>query len=333
MVTRYKRSLATYYVLTDAVLGIAAFLGAYVLRFKSDLIPVTKGVPPLEQYLFVVPFVGAARAGGLLLPGPLQRAAEPFAGGRLLRGLRRQRRGRRPGRGDHALLPGLLRAGRHEGPRRVRGLPGGVGAVPGAERRPDVRLAGGRAPDVRAPVARRHRAEAHPDRRRGRARPARGGQDPRAPRTGLPRGGLRRRPRREGPPRLPRAAAARHDRRDRRDLPARADRSDLRGPAARRAPPHARGHRGRRQEPDRREDRPGPAAVHRAAGPHRGPGRRPDHQPQRRAASGPQRPGQAGHRPGRLRRRPPPPRRAARDRGPGHPARRRRARSSTGRSG
>lgn len=58
MVTRYKRSLATYYVLTDAALGIAAFLGAYVLRFESDLIPVTKGVPPLEQYLFVVPFVG-----------------------------------------------------------------------------------------------------------------------------------------------------------------------------------------------------------------------------------------------------------------------------------
>ena len=34
--------------------------------------------------------------------------------------------------------------------------------------------------------------------------------------TGLPRGGLRRRPRRAGPPRLPRPPAARHDRRDRR---------------------------------------------------------------------------------------------------------------------
>ena len=58
MVTRYRRSLAAYYVVSDALLGVAAFLGAYLLRFKLDLIPVTKGVPPLEQYLVVVPFVG-----------------------------------------------------------------------------------------------------------------------------------------------------------------------------------------------------------------------------------------------------------------------------------
>jgi Undecaprenyl-phosphate glucose phosphotransferase len=58
MVRRYKRTLATYYVLSDALLGVAAFLGAYLLRFTSNLIPVTKGVPPLEQYLVVVPFVG-----------------------------------------------------------------------------------------------------------------------------------------------------------------------------------------------------------------------------------------------------------------------------------
>ena len=58
MVTRYKRSLAAYYVVSDAVLGVAAFLGAYLLRFKLELIPVTKGVPPIEQYLLVVPFVG-----------------------------------------------------------------------------------------------------------------------------------------------------------------------------------------------------------------------------------------------------------------------------------
>jgi Undecaprenyl-phosphate glucose phosphotransferase len=58
MVRRYKRSLATYYVLSDALLGAAAFLGAYVFRFRSDLIPVTKGVPPIEQYVNVLPFVG-----------------------------------------------------------------------------------------------------------------------------------------------------------------------------------------------------------------------------------------------------------------------------------
>ena len=58
MVTRYKRTLATYYVISDALLGVVAFLGAYLVRFKSDLIPVIKGVPPIEQYLMVVPFVG-----------------------------------------------------------------------------------------------------------------------------------------------------------------------------------------------------------------------------------------------------------------------------------
>jgi len=58
MVTRYKRTLATYYVISDALLGVLAFLSAYLVRFKSDLIPVIKGVPPIEQYLMVVPFVG-----------------------------------------------------------------------------------------------------------------------------------------------------------------------------------------------------------------------------------------------------------------------------------
>jgi len=58
MVRRYKRALATYYVVSDALLGVAAFVGAYLLRFKSALIPVTKGVPPFEQYVNVLPFVG-----------------------------------------------------------------------------------------------------------------------------------------------------------------------------------------------------------------------------------------------------------------------------------
>jgi len=65
MVRRYQRSLATYYVVSDALLGAAAFVGAYVFRFRSDLIPVTKGVPPIEQYVNVLPFVG------LLFPASL----------------------------------------------------------------------------------------------------------------------------------------------------------------------------------------------------------------------------------------------------------------------
>lgn len=59
MVNGYKRTLAALYVVSDAVLGSAAFLLAYALRFKAGLIPVTKGVPPIEQYVAVVPFVAA----------------------------------------------------------------------------------------------------------------------------------------------------------------------------------------------------------------------------------------------------------------------------------
>jgi len=58
MVKRYKRTLAALYVLTDALLGAAAFLAAYAVRFTSGVIPVTKGVPPVEQYLLVAPIVG-----------------------------------------------------------------------------------------------------------------------------------------------------------------------------------------------------------------------------------------------------------------------------------
>src|SRR5687767_9904686 len=39
------------------LLATWAFVLAYAIRFESGLIPVTKGYPPLEQYLRVVPFV------------------------------------------------------------------------------------------------------------------------------------------------------------------------------------------------------------------------------------------------------------------------------------
>jgi Undecaprenyl-phosphate glucose phosphotransferase len=66
MVTRQNRLLVTLYVLSDAVLGMAAFLLAYALRFHAGIIPVTKGIPPLMQYLAVAPFVG------LLVPAAFQ---------------------------------------------------------------------------------------------------------------------------------------------------------------------------------------------------------------------------------------------------------------------
>jgi Undecaprenyl-phosphate glucose phosphotransferase len=57
MVRRYNRLLVLFYVVTDALLAIWAFILAYVIRFESGLIPVTRGYPPLEQYLNVVPFI------------------------------------------------------------------------------------------------------------------------------------------------------------------------------------------------------------------------------------------------------------------------------------
>jgi len=57
MLRRYGRVLLALYVISDATLGIVAFGVAYVLRFSSGLIPITRGFPPFEQYVAVMPFV------------------------------------------------------------------------------------------------------------------------------------------------------------------------------------------------------------------------------------------------------------------------------------
>jgi Undecaprenyl-phosphate glucose phosphotransferase len=57
MVRRYNRLLVAFYVITDALLASWAFVLAYGIRFESGLIPVTRGYPPLEQYLNVLPFI------------------------------------------------------------------------------------------------------------------------------------------------------------------------------------------------------------------------------------------------------------------------------------
>jgi Undecaprenyl-phosphate glucose phosphotransferase len=57
MVKRHNRLLVAFHVITDAVLGMVAFLLAYALRFESGAIPITRGYPPLEQYLNVLPFI------------------------------------------------------------------------------------------------------------------------------------------------------------------------------------------------------------------------------------------------------------------------------------
>jgi exopolysaccharide biosynthesis polyprenyl glycosylphosphotransferase len=80
MLKRHNRLLIGLHVAGDAVLAMAAFQFAYLIRFYSPLeaiVPVTKGYPPLSQYLMLVPFIG------LLVPAAFQ-----------LQGVYRLRRGR-----------------------------------------------------------------------------------------------------------------------------------------------------------------------------------------------------------------------------------------------
>ena len=73
MVNRHNRLLVTVYVLSDALLGVTAFVLAYALRFHTGLvaglIPITKGVPPLRQYVMVLPFIMALVPLGFQLQG------------------------------------------------------------------------------------------------------------------------------------------------------------------------------------------------------------------------------------------------------------------------
>ncbi len=69
MVRRYNRLLIALHVLTDAAIGAVAFVLAYLIRFDSGLFEVTKGQPPLSQYLDVLPFVAAIVPIGFHLQG------------------------------------------------------------------------------------------------------------------------------------------------------------------------------------------------------------------------------------------------------------------------
>ena len=80
MMRRFNWLLVAYYVISDLLLGAAAFTLAYLLRFETliaELIPVTKGKPPFGQYVDMLPFIG------ILVPIAFQ-----------VQGLYRLRRGR-----------------------------------------------------------------------------------------------------------------------------------------------------------------------------------------------------------------------------------------------
>ena len=73
MLNRHNRLLVTFHVISDALLAVTAFIIAYTLRFHSGivpwLIPITKGVPPLRQYIQDLPFIAILVPLGFQLQG------------------------------------------------------------------------------------------------------------------------------------------------------------------------------------------------------------------------------------------------------------------------
>jgi Undecaprenyl-phosphate glucose phosphotransferase len=66
---RHNRLLVAFHVFSDALLGVAAFLVAYLLRFETGLVPITRGLPPLRQYINLLPFIAGVVPIGFFLQG------------------------------------------------------------------------------------------------------------------------------------------------------------------------------------------------------------------------------------------------------------------------
>ncbi|MBE3132574.1 MAG: sugar transferase, partial [Acidobacteria bacterium] len=69
MVKRYTQWLTAFFVVSDALLAVAAFVLAYLARFETGVIPVTKGLPPFRQYVNVLPFIALLVPFGYYLQG------------------------------------------------------------------------------------------------------------------------------------------------------------------------------------------------------------------------------------------------------------------------
>ncbi len=68
---RHNRLLVVFHLISDAVLGMSAFMIAYAIRFHllEDLIPISKGLPPVKQYINLLPFVAVLVPFGFHLQG------------------------------------------------------------------------------------------------------------------------------------------------------------------------------------------------------------------------------------------------------------------------
>ena len=82
MMRRYNRLLVLFYVICDALLGMAAFALAYVVRFRilDEIIPITKGIPPFSQYLTMMPFIGLIVPIAFQVQGTVPAAPRAIAG-------------------------------------------------------------------------------------------------------------------------------------------------------------------------------------------------------------------------------------------------------------
>jgi Undecaprenyl-phosphate glucose phosphotransferase len=69
LLRRHNRLLVTLYVLSDALIAVSAFIVTYALRFQTGLIPIPKGVPPLRQYINILPFIAVCVPLGYHLQG------------------------------------------------------------------------------------------------------------------------------------------------------------------------------------------------------------------------------------------------------------------------
>src|SRR5262245_4146795 len=65
---RHNRLLVAFHVTTDSILALCAFMIAYAVRFNG-LIPAPKGIPPVLQYVSVLPFVAGLVPLGFHLQG------------------------------------------------------------------------------------------------------------------------------------------------------------------------------------------------------------------------------------------------------------------------
>jgi Undecaprenyl-phosphate glucose phosphotransferase len=66
---RHNRLLIGFHVVSDSLLGVSAFVIAYAIRFYAGVIPITRGLPPFQQYVNIVPFVAVLVPLGFHLQG------------------------------------------------------------------------------------------------------------------------------------------------------------------------------------------------------------------------------------------------------------------------